>query len=220
MDAAALIVGCGAQGRVAADILRLQYPGRKIFFIDDDKNLWGKKVNDIEVAGGIAERVRFGDNAEIHIALGNPFMREKIAKEMLDGSAKILSAIHPSAEIAWSAILGVGLMIGAGAIVNSNANVGNFCILNTRSIVEHDVELGEFGCISPGACVGGRVKIGKRSFISSGAIIRARVEIGQDSLVGMGAVVTKNVFDGEMVYGNPARKKGDLRSGFNWNNIL
>jgi UDP-2-acetamido-3-amino-2,3-dideoxy-glucuronate N-acetyltransferase len=47
----------------------------------------------------------------------------------------------------------------------------------------------------------------KGASIGAGAVILAGVTIGENAVIGAGAVVTKNVPDGEVWVGNPARKK-------------
>lgn len=49
------------------------------------------------------------------------------------------------------------------------------------------------------------VKIKKGAFIGTGALILKGVTIGEKSVVGAGAVVTRDVPDGEVWAGNPAR---------------
>ena len=55
------------------------------------------------------------------------------------------------------------------------------------------------------AIIGGSVRIGDGSWISPAAAIRDWRNIGKNVLVGLGAVVTKNVAEGEVVVGNPAK---------------
>lgn len=57
------------------------------------------------------------------------------------------------------------------------------------------------------------VKIKKGAFIGAGSYILKGVVIGEKSVVGAGAVVTRNVPDGEIWAGNPARKIRNLNDG-------
>ena len=51
----------------------------------------------------------------------------------------------------------------------------------------------------------GRVKIGDRVFIGAKAVVLPGVKIGNDVIVGSGAIVTKDVPDGVVVAGVPAK---------------
>lgn len=51
----------------------------------------------------------------------------------------------------------------------------------------------------------GKVKIGNRVFIGAGSIILPGVTIGSDVVVGAGSVISRDIPDGQVVAGNPAR---------------
>lgn len=55
----------------------------------------------------------------------------------------------------------------------------------------------------------GKVLIKEGAFIGAGSIILKGVTVGKHSVVGAGSVVTKNIPDGEIWAGNPARKIKD-----------
>lgn len=55
-----------------------------------------------------------------------------------------------------------------------------------------------------------RTVVRKGASIGANATILPGVEIGERAMVGAGAVVTKNVPSGEVWYGNPACKHGDV----------
>ncbi len=220
MQTPGFIFGCGAQGRVVLDILRAQFPERTFYFVDENRSLWHTKINDVEVIGGIDAMLVIDKQASIHIAIGNPHTRKNIVTNLKSLNVDFLSAIHPSSIVMTTCKLGAGLMIGAGAIINSNTSIGDFCIINTAALIEHDCLVEEYSCISPRACIGGRVTMKTNSFISSGAIVRARIQIGKNAIVGMGANVVKNVSDSEIVYGNPAKIQGRVDENFDWGKAL
>lgn len=63
----------------------------------------------------------------------------------------------------------------------------------------------------------GRVTIGERSFVGAAAIILPGVTIGKNCIIGAGAVVTKDIPDGVIVAGNPARIIGQTEDFINKN---
>lgn len=56
----------------------------------------------------------------------------------------------------------------------------------------------------------GKVDIGDRSFIGAGSLILPGVRIGCDVVVGAGSVVTRDLPDGVVACGNPARITGTI----------
>jgi len=213
------IFGSGAQGRVALDVLKLQFPETNWFFIDENPSLWNQKVNGSLIVGGL-DALKDKRECKLHIALGKPSAKEKVTKTCEAMNIELINAVHPSAIILPSAVIGQGVFIGAGAVINTDAKIGKGAVINTRAVVEHDTIVGDFANISPTACLGGRVTIGKGSFIGSGAIVLARTVIGGNSVVGMGAVVTRDIPENKMAYGVPARIVKNIDETTDWSKIL
>jgi sugar O-acyltransferase (sialic acid O-acetyltransferase NeuD family) len=213
------IFGAGAQGRVALDILKEQYPKSDFYFVDENPEIIGKEINNTEVLS-LNEILKYKTHMYLHIAIGNPILREKIFKKLKHHKLTFINAIHPSAIISKTAILGRGNMIGAGVVINTNAIINQFCILNTGVIIEHDSIIEDFACICPGAIIGGRVLVKSKAFISTGALISARVIVGETAIVGMGAVVLKNVEEKTITFGVHSRKLGIVDENYNWNKVL
>jgi acetyltransferase-like isoleucine patch superfamily enzyme len=63
------------------------------------------------------------------------------------------------------------------------------------------------------------IKIGRHAWIGQGVIILKGVTIGDNSIIGAGSVVTKDVEKNTIVAGNPAKKIGSTKTGYNdiWN---
>lgn len=213
------IFGCGAQGRVALDILRLQYPKTNWSFIDEDAKLLNHVINGATVIGGF-DVLKNKESRNLHIALGKPSVKQKIAEKCVELNIDLINAIHPSAIILPTATIGKGVMIGAGAIVNTDAKIGNCVLINTQSVIEHDTVVGDYSNISPAACIGGRVNIGERVFIGSGSIVLARISIEKNSIIGMGTVVTKNIPEYTLSYGVPAKVIKKIDENFDWSRVL
>ncbi len=113
--------------------------------------------------------------------------------------AELPVIISPRAYCSKHAVLGEGLIVMHGAIINASACIGNNCIVNSQALVEHDVEIDDHCHISTGARVNGNVTIGKGSFIGSGAIVREGIKVGENVIIGAGQVVTQDVPNGTMV---------------------
>ena len=115
------------------------------------------------------------------------------------------TVVHQRAWVSPTATLGEGVVVLAGAVINSGARVGEHSIVNTGAIVEHDVDVGAFSHIAPGVTIGGGARIGSSCHLGLGSSIRDHVTIGAQATVGMGAVVVSNVASGAKVLGVPAK---------------
>lgn len=86
--------------------------------------------------------------------------------------------LSPAVQIFHRVVVGPGVRVGTGSILNSGA------------IIEHGVSVGDFCHVSTGVIVNGDVSIGDRVFIGSGSVIRNGVRVGNDVFIPMGSIVT------------------------------
>jgi UDP-3-O-[3-hydroxymyristoyl] glucosamine N-acyltransferase len=62
--------------------------------------------------------------------------------------------------IGKNVVIGIGVAIMAGAIINPYSQIGDFAIINTKTSVDHDCIIGKFSSLAPNVTLGGNVKIG------------------------------------------------------------
>ncbi|WP_050479716.1 acetyltransferase [Herbaspirillum rhizosphaerae] len=117
-----------------------------------------------------------------------------------------LNVCHPSAVVADDVLLGEGVQIMAGAILQTGCSVGENSIVNTGAVVDHDCGIGRHVHIAPGAVLSGGVEVGDNAHVGAGATVIQGVRIGANSLVGAGAVVVRDVPPGVRVAGVPAKE--------------
>jgi len=193
-----IVVGAGGHGMVVAETIELM-GDEVVCFWDDDQSK--KSCNGYMVVNH--ENV-FTEDLEVVIAIGNNEVRKRIAAK---GFKNDYPVIHPLALISRSARIAAGTMVLPGAIVNAQASIGKYCILNTNSSVDHECVIGDFVHIAPGAVLAGNVEVGEGSLIGMGAVVLPHVKIGSWCKIGAGAVVVKDVPDGKTVIGVPAKIK-------------
>jgi len=83
--------------------------------------------------------------------------------------------------------------------------LGEYVKVDNLVHIAHDCFIDDYSFIIAGAELSGYVRVGKRSRVAPNACVKQRLSIGNDAIVGLGAVVTKNVPDGKVVVGNPAK---------------
>ncbi len=106
---------------------------------------------------------------------------------------------HGTAIVARDAVIGDGVQIMAGAIVQPCAKIGSNSIVNTSAVVEHDCNIAAHCHIAPGAILGGGVSVGEESMVGLGARVLPGVKIGRNVTVGAGTIVLSEVEDGKTV---------------------
>jgi len=92
----------------------------------------------------------------------------------------------------------------------SNTIIGEWTTVGHLCTIGHQAVIGKHCMIVTHSVIGGSCHIGDRSQISLCACIRDKVRIGSKVTVGMGSVVTKDVGDGWVVFGVPARKVREI----------
>ena len=99
--------------------------------------------------------------------------------------------------------IGALTVIARGAIDNTVIRRGSK--IDNSTFISHNVVIGEDVFVVGKTIMFGSSSVGDKSYISGGAVIRDGKHIGTGAKVGMGSVVVRDVRDGSIVKGNPAK---------------
>jgi len=107
-----------------------------------------------------------------------------------------------SAEIAASAVVFPGTIVGEGCRILDGAVVGKQPALSPRSTASRDplppAELGPGTIVSTGAIVFAGTRVGARVIVGDQACIRERVVVGDDVVIGRGSLVENDTTIGAL----------------------
>ena len=137
------------------------------------------------------------------ISIGSNKIRQIISRRYTVNYAK---AIHPTAIISNTAVVGKGSVVMQGAIIQADAHIGDHCIINSGASIDHECEIGSYVHISPHATLCGNVHIGEGSWIGAGVTIIPGIKIGKWCIIGAGSTVIRDVPDCSIVAGSPAKE--------------
>lgn len=154
---------------------------------------------------------KYCSELEAVIAVGEPFLREKIANDIIVNNIPGANVIAPGVHIPSSTSVGRGVVIFPGVYVATNTVIGNNITVSPNAVIGHDVTIEDNVVVSAGSIICGMVHIKKNGYIGPGAYIKESLVIGEHAVAAMGSVVFKDVEDNDLVIGNPAR--GSKRSG-------
>ena len=195
-----VIIGAGGHGKVIADIACLN-GYREIIFLDDDSNKTNCGAYAVE--GGVDTLGSYGE-CDCFVAVGNPYIRERITKTIDAG--RLITLIHPDAIVAQNVKPGKGTVIMAGAVINPDTVIGEGCIINTCSSVDHDNRIGNYVHVAVGAHLCGAVSVEDRTWVGAGAIVSNNITVCSDCIIGAGTVVIKDIDEPGTYIGVPAQK--------------
>lgn len=199
------IYGCGGFGRevleLARQINKTEHKWKEIHFVDD--HIFKKEINGAKVFP--YESVKKIMNKEFIIATGEPEIKRKLYIKLKNDNQKLATLIHPSVTVSSYNTINEGGIICEGSILTTNIIVGICVIININCTIGHDCSINDFTTVSPGCNISGGVEIGKATYIGSGTNVRDEIIIGNQTIVGIGSLITKDIPDGVIVFGVPAK---------------
>jgi sugar O-acyltransferase (sialic acid O-acetyltransferase NeuD family) len=203
-------LGAGGHAKVVIEILQLDGSYEMVGLLDPNIELRGRSVLEVPVLGDDTQLQPLYQQGIRHAFIGVGSVGDTTSRQRLYHLAsthgmQLVNAIHPSAVIAPSAIIGQGVTIMPNAVVHTCATLGANVVVNTAAVVEHDCVIGDHVHIASGACLASTVQVGEGAHIGLGAAIRQCQRIGRHAIVAAGAVVVNDVPDHAVVAGVPAR---------------
>lgn len=127
------------------------------------------------------------------IAIGDVELRGKVIKELKQKNATFLTYIYSNVFIDNSAIIGKGVVICPFSMVNSQAEIGDYSLMNIYTSVAHDSVIGENSVLSPYSTLNGNAKAGKNLFMGTRATILPNVVVGDSCVIAAGTIVSKKM---------------------------
>jgi sugar O-acyltransferase (sialic acid O-acetyltransferase NeuD family) len=203
-----VIVGCGQHARVVLYNAIEQSKYNVVGFIGDTEYDVGKIIDGIPVIGLDGEVFNLIDKYQLKgyiLGVGNMKIRRKLIEFYSSTNLEAVTIIHPQAVIAPQAVIGKGTLIECGCLITPNPKIGEHCVINTMTGVNHDNILGDNVYLASGVTLSGTVNIGNDTLIDDGVIITLGRSVGKNCIIGAGSIVTKDIENGKIAYGVPAR---------------
>ena len=206
-----LIVGAGGFARETAEAVRAINERKPLWrllgYVDDDPGLAGRVIDGIQIVGPL-KTIREYPSAALVVCVGHPgnyFSRKRIVQSLSLPESRYATIMHPSVSWPATSPIGPGSVLLASVVGTAAVTIGAHVTVMPGAIFTHDDVVEDFTTFGAGARLAGRVHVGQGAYVGSGVLVREDRRIGAWSLVGMGAVVTRDVPDGEIWMGTPAR---------------
>ena len=209
-----IIYGAGQNGRIVLEILQSQNIYKVIGFIDDNKQLQNRTINNIPILGDSSCLTRLiTDNYMLSaiVTIGDNEKRADKINLLKNIKFNLINVIHKKTIISKNVKFGENIQITAGAIINTGCKIGNNVIINTAATIDHDNEIGNNVQICPGVHLAGSVKLKDNAFIGTGSVIVNNITIGKNAIVGAGSVIIKDIPDNAVVVGIPGKVRQKIK---------
>ncbi len=203
-----VIIGAGKYGEVYLDYL--QQAGIEIVgFLDDNPNEWNLKIHGVPVLGAISKLSILKEemNVEaVYCPLGNNRLRVKFLEMAKELGYDTPSYIHPSVTISDNVTIGKGVYILLGTNIMPETRIEDYVMISMGVNIAHHNVLSKGTFLSTGCNFGASILAKPYTYCGIGStIMTGLTELGTDCLIGAGAVVIKDVPDGAVVAGVPAK---------------
>jgi UDP-3-O-[3-hydroxymyristoyl] glucosamine N-acyltransferase len=207
-----IILGIGAEARVASDIIQIN-DNILYGFFTLDQAASEDSLHDVSVLGTVHdpifnELVEKDDRIDVAIADDDITNRRAFRDILKEATEKApVNIFHPHASISTFASLGHGNLVGAGTVVSPDAQVGDMNQIGSNVVIAADAKLGNFVNVGHGCIISSSAIIEDEVSIEAGCIIASGVVIQSGAHISAGSVVTRPVNRNAKVGGKPATDK-------------
>ena len=202
-----VIIGASGFGREVAWLIENSDNWNVIGFVDDNKDLENKSVNDYPVLGTIDFLLNVNEKTNAVVAIGNPQTRKKIVERLQSNkNISFPNIVDKDVIIDKTVTLGFGNIICKGNILTTNIEIGNFNHINLNCTVGHDVQFNDYITVYPGVNISGNVIINDCVEVGTGTKIIQGKKIVKETVIGAGSVVVKDIVVNGTYIGIPAKQ--------------
>ena len=145
------------------------------------------------------------DEIEFVVAVGEPYLREKIYHDVIDAGYSLATLVYPSVHVPKSTTLGQGTVIYSGAFISVDCKLDENVMIQANSSIGHGVTIGKHSVVSTCAAVAGDCSVGEKTYVAIQTAMKQGVSLGDWVILGMGSVVHEDIPDEVIVSGNPAQ---------------
>lgn len=203
-----VIIGAGKYGDVYFAYLK-EAGVDVVGFLDDDPKLLGCEFGGVPVLGptSLMSTLKDTDGIEaVYCPLGNNKLRVQFLRQAQSLGYETPNYIHPSVILSPNIKIGKGVYILLGTQIMPFTEIEDFVMISMNVSVAHHNILKTGTFLSTGCNFGASIVAEENTYCGIGSTIMTGLHrLGKDCMIGAGAVVIKDVPDGAVMAGVPAK---------------
>lgn len=200
-----IVLGSGGHAKVVIDTLQqLNTDIIGIATLSNESSFMG-----IPIIGNDDDVLRYPPDEILLVngigSIGDVGLRKKVFLKFKNQGYSFYTMIHPSAMLSPTVTLGEGVQIMAGSVVQTDVQISDNVLLNTRTSIDHECQIGSHSHIAPGCTLSGQVLVEEEVHLGTGTTVIQQINIGKGVLAGAGSVIIQDIPSYQKVYGVPAK---------------
>ena len=154
-----IIIGNGGHAKIVIDILEERGDYNILGIITKNKgDEIGIGIGGYQILGNDNVLQELFNNGVKFAAIGvggynDNSLRKRIYENLKKIGFQVISAIHPTASISRTVLMGEGNVVFSGVVINPYARLGNNIIVATGSTIDHDSIIKDHSLISAGVTI-------------------------------------------------------------------
>lgn len=211
-----VIVGDGESAEIAYEYFTHDSPHRVVAFSAErqflkKESLYGLPVVPFDELAKRYDPLKY----RAHVAISSTFLnrlRARLFRETKAMGFTCLSYVSSRAFVWRNVTVGENCFIFENNVLQHHVRVMDDVVLWSGNHVGHRTVIGAHAFVSSHVVISGFCAIGDYTFMGVNSCVGDNIKIGANCVVGAGAVVVKELPDGGVYVGNPAKPTG--RSAF------
>lgn len=204
-----IIIGARGFGREVYNLyLACKQAGEDINcsgFLDDNASALDGYENYPPIISSVEDYQVHKDDVFV-CALGDVHYKQKYVEIIKAKGGRFISLIHPSTEIETNAKIGEGCIIRSQSTISCDVTIGNFVTIMGFCVIGHDAKIGDYSHIGAHCFMGGFSQMEEFVVMHPGSRLLPKKKIQKNSVIGAGSVVLTNVKENITMLGIPAKK--------------